>query len=85
MLGDFRYLNVKCENGNSNISTKAESDIELDICNGNGDVDIVIQNIAVSKVYINSENGHSKYNPRFDGIYTVSGKISTKNGNIDFR
>lgn len=81
----FQTLSIDCKNGNVNIDSEARCDVRLNVANKNGNVDVTLGNIGTSKVSIDCKNGSCKNNPRLRGIYTVSGYITSKNGNVKLR
>lgn len=80
----FNTLNAECKNGDINVDSNAKNDVILDLLSKNGDVDVSISNIGVSKVSVDSKNGTSRNVPKLRGIYTAVGYISSKNGDVKF-
>lgn len=80
----FKNLIAETKNGNIDIDSRAVSDIELSVETKNGNVHASISNIGISNVRVDTKNGFCRNNPRLKGVYTASGYITTKNGNIKF-
>lgn len=80
----FNTLSAECKNGNINVDSKAVDDVILNLISKNGNVDVSVSNIGVSKVFVEAKNGTSRNIPKLGGIYTAYGCISSKNGNAKF-
>lgn len=81
----FKSLNIDCKNGNIDVDSEAQSDINFNITCKNGNIDVIIENIGASTVFVDSKNGHCRNTPHLKGIYSASGSITSKNGNVKFR
>lgn len=80
----FQTLSIECKSGNVDVDSEAHSDVRLNVTSKNGNVDVAIENIGTSYVSVDSKNGNCKNNPKLRGTYTVSGNITSKNGNVKF-
>lgn len=80
----FQNLTVECKNGSVDVDSEAYCNVELNVTSKNGNVDVTIGNIGTSNVSVASKNGNCKNNPKLRGIYTVSGCVTSKNGNAKF-
>lgn len=84
VLATFQNLTIECKNGNIDVDSEAHCNVKLNVTSKNGNVDVTIGNIGTSNVSVDSKNGRCKNNPKLRGIYTVSGYITSKNGNAKF-
>lgn len=80
----FQTLTIECKNGNIDVDSEAHCNVKLNVTSKNGNVDVTIGNIGISNVSVDSKNGSYKNNPKLRGVYTVSGYITSKNGNVKF-
>lgn len=80
----FQNLTVECKSGNVDVDSEAHCNVKLNVTSKNGNVDVTIGNIGTSNVSVASKNGNCKNNPKLRGIYTVSGCVTSKNGNAKF-
>lgn len=77
-------LTIECKNGNIDVDLDVNSNVTLNVNSKNGNVDVAIGNIRTCNVWIDSKNGKCKNNPKLRGQYTVSGYVTSKNGNVKF-
>lgn len=80
----FKTLKIDCQNGNVDVDSEANCDIALYVTSKNGNADVTIHNIGTSEVSVNAVNGNCRNSPRLKGLYTASGYIISKNGNVKF-
>ena len=82
-----KSLQACSKNGNINVVAKASCNSKLKIISMNGNIDVSLSNVDFSTVETSSSNGLCTYIPNScnsQGDYTVSGKVSSKNGNVKF-
>ena len=84
VTGTFQYLTIESMNGNVKVASNARCNVNLNVKSRNGNVDVTIGRIGASEVFVTSKNGKCKNNPKMNFIYSVSGCIKSKNGNVKF-
>ena len=83
--GNCKQLEIGSKNGGIKIVVDAKKDINLDIFNTNGKIEVRLSNIAVFNAILDSKNGNVKNKAQLDGKYKVTGRITSQNGNIKIK
>ena len=85
MKAIFKILHIDTHNGNITVKSTIQQNVDLDIRNHNGNIDISLANVGISTASVTTRNGSTRISPNLNGVYKASGKISSYNGDVNFR